>query len=185
MALASDRLKEAFDLILAHFTQKISPDLMDKVINKGKQQFSHIQFDADEIDMFLSISKKLISQERTTLRKLNKIESNLNSTKVKIGIQEVEEEKVEPLAGFGPIESFDFKREQLLGEINNKAFKVSTFFAKKSSLTFKQQEKPQMFNKPTDIVNSKVKTKNEEAKSMERSASARSWTDVMQVDNQK
>ena len=86
MALASDRLKEAFDLILAHFTQKVSPDLLDKVINKGKQQFSHIQFDADEIDMFLSISKKLISQERTTLRKLNKIESNLNSTAVKVGI---------------------------------------------------------------------------------------------------
>ena len=61
--------------------------------------------------MFLSISKKLISQERTTLRKLNKIESNLNSTAVKIGISGIEEDKVEPLSGFGPIESFDFKRE--------------------------------------------------------------------------
>lgn len=86
MALASDRIREAFDLTLAHFTQKVSPDLLDKVINKGKQDFSHISFDDDEIDMFLTISKKLISQERTTLRKLNKIESNLTNMKVKIGI---------------------------------------------------------------------------------------------------
>ena len=90
---------------------------------------------------------------------------------------------MEPLASYGPIESYDFKREQLLGEINNKQFKPSNFFGKKPGVAVQVQEKPKMFNKPTDIPNSKLKAQNEERKSIERSVSAKSWTDVMQVDN--
>ena len=81
MAFASDRTKEAFDQIIAHFTQKVPADLLDKVINKGKQQFNKIHFNPDEVDLFLTVSKKLISHEKTSLRKLNKIESNLTEIK--------------------------------------------------------------------------------------------------------
>ena len=95
--------------------------------------------------MFLTIAKKVISHEKTTLKKLNKIESNLTEIKVKLGVQGTEgDDDHEKLTGIGMIESYDFKREQLLSEINSKQFK-STNFGKKNvpaNQPVGKQEKP-------------------------------------------
>ena len=130
----------------------------------------------------------MISHEKTTLRKLNKIESNLNEIKQKLGVQETDEVNgPEPLAGIGVIESYDFKREALMAEINSKQFKSTNFFGNKDKiLGQKKQEKPQMFIKPTDITTKpKQNIVYDTEKSMKRSNTANSWTDVMQVANQK
>ena len=35
LALASDRIKEAFEMIIAHFTQKVTPEMTKKITMTG------------------------------------------------------------------------------------------------------------------------------------------------------
>ena len=98
----------------------------------------------------------MISQEKTTIRKLKKIETNLDEIRLKVGINNDAENGSEAkLSGFEVIQSLDFKREALLSQLNNSQFKSTNFFNKKDKLmglSFVKQEKAQAFNRPTDLV---------------------------------
>ena len=79
-------------MIIAHFTQKIDPETAERVEGRGKGSFQTIQFSEAEVDLLLTTSKKLLIQERSTLKKLTRIEANLREIQTKLNIKFEEDE---------------------------------------------------------------------------------------------